>query len=148
MKKLELTDTQKRKKKLGICITPFCTKKANVKHQKNKCHTCITAVKKKNNPIKYTYDTWIGNSRRRKKVNTVTFEEFLVFVGDNDSMKKKGISAKRLSIDREKDCDDTCPKEWCQAHGYHAHNIRAITVRANSIKEHMRRKKNFEDVPF
>jgi hypothetical protein len=146
MSKLLLTDTQKRKKMQGLCITPFCLKKARGKGH-YKCHSCIQELKKINNPLKYVYDTWQMNCRRRKKVNTVTFEEFKIFVGETNYMRKRGRGSKKFNIARREECNDDCPREWCQAHGYHAHNIKSITL-AENLRERYYKEKKFAGVPF
>lgn len=144
---IKLTDTQKRKKAQGICITPFCTKKAaGGKAGAAKCHSCIREQKKQSNPLKFAYDQWRANCRRRKKVNTVTLEEFRSFVADTNYLRKTGRGAKKFTISRKSECVDGCPREWCQAHGYHFHNIESITLRENIYK--YRRPKKFADVPF
>lgn len=144
MSKLLLTDTQKRKKMQGLCITPFCMKK----HRPGRsfCHSCIEWRKQDSDPIKFKYEQWQHNCRKRKKVNTVTLEEFREFVKDTNYMRKCGRGAKKFTISRKKECDDNCPREWCQAHGYHYHNIESITLKENIYKYH--RQKKFAGVPF
>jgi hypothetical protein len=142
-----MTEHQKNKKLKGLCITPFCTKKH--REGRNCCHSCIENLKKKNNPLFYTYYTWQRNSKRRKKVNTVTFEEFKIFVGETDYMRKRGRGAKKFTIARKRECTPTCPREWCQAHGYHAYNIESVELAENVRKYHREnRKNNYDEVPF
>jgi hypothetical protein len=132
MSSVLLTEAQQKKKNKGLCITPYCTKR----HAKNRnvCYSCKIEKFKILHPLHHTYNTWILNCRRRKKVNTVTFEQFCAFAEKNDYMRKKGTGAKKFQIDREKECTPECPKEWCEIHGYHNHNIQAITLRENVQK--------------
>lgn len=135
---VKLTDSQKDKKKRGLCITPYCKKKHG--KQRNICYSCQRAQYMKKYPLEYTFQVWHGNTKRRKKVNTVTFLQFKNFVSETDYMNKRGTKCKSLQIDRDKDCGPDCPREWCYTHGYHAHNIKGITLRENMYKEHARRK--------
>lgn len=142
--RIRLTDSQKRKKLNGLCITPYCTKRHA--HYNNYCYSCIEEHKKAANPLYFTFYTWKKNSRRRKKINTVTFPEFKEFVGETDYMRKKGRGAKKFTIGRIRECKEGCPKEWCWEHGYHAWNIESVTLTENIYKHY--NKKNYEDVPF
>jgi hypothetical protein len=144
MIKLLLTDTQKKKKLNGLCVTPFCMKKH--RHGRSHCHSCIERQKQDSDPIKYVYETWQGNCKRRKKVNTVTLEEFKSFVEKYDYMRKRGRGAKKFTISRKKECEDGCPREWCQAHGYHYHNIESIMLKENLYKQ--RHNIKYAEVPF
>jgi hypothetical protein len=145
-----LTDTQKKKKASGICVTPFCTKKRGGRSLT--CYSCKKKKFQKDNPEKYCYQVWQNNCKGRKKVNTVSFPQFLIFLKDNpDYMNKKGTRVKSLQIDRDKECNSNCPKEWCYEHGYHAHTIQAITLRENRYKYDKSRGRNvsnYSDVPF
>jgi hypothetical protein len=143
MLKTILTDAQKRKKSKGRCVTAFCIKP----HKKNSnfCHSCIERKKQERNPLYFTYYQWLRNCKRRKKVNTVTFEQFKIFVGNTDYMRKRGRGAKKFNIARRIECNDDCPREWCQAHGYHDHNIKSITLLENLREQHH---KSFAEVPF
>jgi hypothetical protein len=143
---MELTDAQKRKKINGLCITPFCMKRKKHKHS-NICHSCHEKRKQAADPIRFTWEQWHYNSRRRKKINTVTLEEFRFFVKDTDYMRKKGRGAKKFTISRIKECGPDCPDEWCYVHGYHKNNIESITLAENQYK-YKRKEKNYEDVPF
>jgi hypothetical protein len=143
---VQLTEAQKKKLSNGLCVTKFCIKpKAKKGHY---CHSCVKRKYKAAHPLEYTYTTWLINCRRRKKINTVTFEQFKFFVGDTDYMRKKGTGAKKFTIDRKKECGPDCPKEWCYEHGYHFHTIQSITLSANSKKWHRSRKQDFSQVPF
>ncbi len=127
---IKLTEAEQAKKNKGMCIVPYCGKK-HVK-QMNICWAHKNKRFREKHPEKYCYMNWQGNCRRRKKVNTVTFPQFLVFLKENpDYMNKKGCKVKSLQIDRDRECNENCPKEWCHEHGYHAHTIKAVTLREN-----------------
>jgi len=98
-------------------------------------------------PLEYAFQVKKNNARLKKKVFTLTFDQFVFFVGDTDYMRKKGTSAKSLQMDRREDCTPECPRGWCDKHGYHNHNIQAITLRENVHKYH-RSKRDYSQVPF
>jgi hypothetical protein len=140
-----LTEAQKKKKFKGLCITAFCMKPHG--KRSNYCYSCAQKRYQAAHPLEFTYNTWIQNCKRRKKVNTVTLKQFKVFVTGNDYMKKKGTGAKMLQIDRLYECRPECPKEWCYEHGYHDYNIQAITLRENRYK-YDQHKRDYSQVPF
>lgn len=77
----------------------------------------------KKNPIKYVFYTLKGNAKRRKKAFSLTYDQFVSFISENDYMKLKGKTKYSLCIDRE--------RNW---EGYHIDNIKTITLSANSSK--------------
>lgn len=115
------SDLAIRRHKKGLCETPRCRNK----HAKNKwsCHACYTRAFRFRNPLKYVYNTLKDNAKRRGKDFSLTFEEFSSFVKDTNYMDGRGRTKFDLSIDRRDN-----------EHGYHAWNIRAITVSENSSK--------------
>ncbi len=117
----DYTQTQLRKIKLGKCLTPFCSKKAAKKCVH--CHACHRQKWAEKYPEKYVYANLRGNARRRKKDFSLTFEEFISFISENDYMKLRGRGRLCLSIDRK--------RNW---EGYHKDNIRTITVASNASK--------------
>jgi len=119
----DYTRTQLQKIKLGRCITPFCAKKAGKRTRY--CPACARRLWAEKYPEKYVFANLRGNARRRKKDFSLTLEEFLGFISENDYMKLRGRGRLCLSIDRK--------RNW---EGYHKDNIRAITVASNVSKRH------------
>lgn len=111
------------KKLPNLCVEPYC--RNNKAKKGNFCHKCIHRKRKKTNPLRYTYDGWICNCRRRGKKNTVTFEDFVYFCKESGYMEGKGIKKTSLQIDRINEADY-----------YHKDNIRAITLKENVLKYH------------
>jgi hypothetical protein len=58
------------------CKTPGCNNQA----KGNYCSTCYSRNWKKNNPIRYAYQTAKDNAKRRGKVFELSFEEYKEFV--------------------------------------------------------------------
>jgi hypothetical protein len=103
------------------CKTTGCSNKVNG----NYCITCRTRKYKEKYSLKYIYQTWKDNSRRRGKEHTVTYAEFVEFCKKTDYDLFKGKERFSLQIDRIRDWE-----------GYHVDNIRAITLIENVMKEH------------
>lgn len=81
------------------------------------------------NPIKDAFLNLKHHAKQRKKVFTLTFEEFSFFVSQNTYLDDKGITKHCLHIDRE---DET--------KGYEIGNIRTLTCSENTIRDNIRRK--------
>jgi hypothetical protein len=149
MPTITLTDSQKSKKKRGLCITPFCMKPIRIRNKKafgSKCLSCQLKVYIKNHPLEYTYGVKKRNAKRDKKYFALTFEEFKEFAEKNDYMRKRGTSAKSMHIDRKKECLPTCG-DFCKEHGYYKDNIQALTLLENVYK-YAKHKRDYTDVPF
>lgn len=140
-----MTEAQKIKKLKGLCITPYCANKSP--KGRSCCWGCVRKKYIAGHALEYTFGVWKRNCRRRKKVNTVSFQYFKMLVEKNDYMRKKGTSAKSLQIDREKECGPDCPKEWCWEHGYHENKLQVITLRENRYK-YDQSKRDYSAVPF
>ena len=73
------------------------------------------------NPEYYLYDTLRWHARCRRKVFTLTFEQFQAFCAKTGYAQRKGTEPESLTIDRIE-----------SARGYEADNIRVLTPAANS----------------
>jgi hypothetical protein len=117
------------------CITPDCTNEAP-KHRRF-CYKCTKRKYREKYPLKYWYDTLKMNAKRRRKEFTLTQEQFNEFCKRTGYDKYKGKTANSMSIDRIRDCD-----------GYHANNIRTITLSANTKRQYDPSVAPEENCPF
>jgi len=99
--------------------------------QRRYCYSCRQARYKRNNPLKYCYNTLKINAKRRYKGFGITFTEFEQFCKDTGYMQGKGNTKDKLSIDR---IDNL--------RGYDFTNMQVLTVSLNS------KKGIYDDVPF
>ena len=77
------------------------------------------------------------NARRRGKPFSLTLEQFGEFCKRTGYNERKGKTANSMSIDRIRDCD-----------GYHANNIRTITLSANTKRQYDPSVAPEENCPF
>lgn len=138
---MELTDSQKRKKEKGVCITPYCMKPSQKKSTKKgrglKCFSCAQNVKRLNNPLRYSYHVLKNNAKRRGKKFTLTFERFTELAKEIDYMNKKGTRAKSMTIDRKR-----------EEEGYTDENVQGLTLKENIYKYKKHKQEQYTDVPF
>lgn len=80
-----------------MCATKNCRKIAK---KGNYCASCSIVRFSAKHPEKYAYFVLRNNAKRRGKVFTISFDEFLTFITKTKYMKKKGIEAQSLHIDR------------------------------------------------
>lgn len=124
MYRTEFTPTQARKKRAGLCIEPFCMKKAAKK--RHRCHACARADWARRNPEKYLFCNLRGNARRRGKEFGLTIEEFKDFlIQENYLRRKRGRTKTSVSVDRKQN-----------ERGYFRDNLQALTISGNSEKMH------------
>lgn len=105
----------------GLCRVKNCRNKRP--KQKTLCYKHRHERRKETDPIGYWYEVHKNNAKRRGKEYTLTKDQFASFVKSTDYIKLKGKGKHNLCIDRRDN-----------EHGYHVWNIRAITLRDNSIK--------------
>jgi hypothetical protein len=79
------------------CSTPYC--RGTARTGRRRCNTCQTRICRKNNPVRYAYDTLKANARRRGKPFTITFEQFWEFCYEYPYMAGKGRSGVSFGID-------------------------------------------------
>ena len=103
------------------CATEGCRNKAL--KWRTLCCTCKNKRWKKNNYLRYCYDYLMANARRRNKIFTLTFDDFVQFCIETNYDKLKGKTSLSMSIDCK-----------IQRLGYTKTNIRAITLSENSSK--------------
>jgi hypothetical protein len=87
------------------------------------CYACTKRKYREKYPIKYAYDTIKANAKRRGKSFLLTYKEFEKFCKDSGYHKLKGITPDALSVDRVDNLK-----------GYSVDNIKAITLKDNTIK--------------
>lgn len=89
-----------RKAKKGICAIPRCGNNRPKfdcvcpKHRKR--------IDKVTDPVRYTYNYFKSNAKRRKKDFTITLEYFRQFCKESGYMEGKGRTPDALTIDRVK----------------------------------------------
>jgi len=89
----------------------------------NLCSTPRVRKWRESNPLRYAYQTTKDNAKRRGKVFDLTFEEFKEFAIKVDYIKKKGVHASSIHIDRIK-----------ENKGYTIDNIQPLTNSQNVRK--------------
>lgn len=114
-----LTDQEQRKRDRGLCVCLNCSNRTEARY----CSRCATRVWRARYPLKAMYKALRNNAKRRKKIFTLTWIEFLFFVNQNRHADNRGKTPVSLSID----CDD--PRL-----GYTFTNIRSVTLSYNSAK--------------
>lgn len=91
-----------------------------------KCRPCRYKLEKEKNPVKFAYDTWRRNAKRRGKFFDVTLEEFKEFCIEYEYMNKRGTSATGLHIDRAN-----------ETKGYTKGNLRALE-NTDNVKKYIK----------
>lgn len=108
-------------KKSKSCNTPNCKNK----HTKRSrfCNTCNNRRFRQKHPMRSSFNTLKSNAKRRKKIFTITFEDFKEFCYKTEYMAGKG---------RTKDCYsvDCIINEL----GYAKGNLQRLSVSDNSKK--------------
>tara|TARA_R110000851_G_scaffold147756_2_gene287762 strand:- start:1060 stop:1503 length:444 start_codon:yes stop_codon:yes gene_type:complete len=122
----ELTKSQERKKKSGLCIKKFCRGKA-CDRKGFKCHKCYRNDFKERDPASVAYSALKQNVKARNKPFNLTLDEFREFCRANDYLSKSGRMPDNLQVDRIR-IDD--PR------GYHKDNIQALSQKLNGRKYH------------
>ena len=105
---------------ISKCKTKRCLNRAT---QAGLCAKCHIARWRSENPEKAAYFNLKENAKRRGKEFSLTFGEFSAFAISTGYMKKKGIWAKSLHIDR---IDET--------RGYTIDNLQVLTNSQNVRK--------------
>ena len=112
-----------------LCWVFGCAKKRDRTHRL--CTTHAKQLTRASNPVKDAYDNLKANARRRRKVFTLTLEQFAEWATTTGYMDKKGRQRHRYHIDR------IDPSK-----GYTIDNIQPLTCSENTIKG------NAERCPF
>lgn len=121
MCKTTLNITQENKKKKGLCITLYCRKTRP--RGSNYCYCCIWRRLKERDYVRYVFYYTRSNAKRRGKEFSLTINQFREFCKSTGYIEGKGRFKNNLSIDR---IDNS--------QGYHADNIRVLTISENSSK--------------
>lgn len=105
----------------GRCHVRYCRKPSRGK--RSLCNKHTSQKTRAGNPAKAAYQTLKTNAKRRKKVFTLTFEQFLQFIADTAYLDHKGRERHCYHIDR------IDPRG-----GYTFDNIRTLTCTENTAK--------------
>lgn len=106
------------------CATKFCRGIVDKKKEHSPfCSRCRRKIWKEKNPLRYYFGNLRRRAKQRGKSFTLTFEQYREFAIKTDYARMRGKTSLSLSIDRKHN-----------GHGYHAWNIRAITLQQNSRK--------------
>jgi hypothetical protein len=102
------------------CKTKYCRAQAK---RGGLCYKCEHERTKERNPYRYFYGIQKRNAKRRKKIFTISFEEWFEFAVEYDYIQKKGRTANSLSVD-------------CKINelGYVSGNLQPMTVANNARK--------------
>ena len=109
----------------NICSIQNCKHKARGKY----CYMHEKRLYRAKYPMKAAYQNLRSNAKRRKKIFTLTLEQFEAFCIKTLYLFGKGKTRESFSID--------CIIE---SKGYTADNIRVLTLAANTTKENVRRR--------
>jgi hypothetical protein len=96
-----------------------------VKQRGRYCNTCRSRRCRKRNPYRYAYQTTKDNAKRRKILFDLTYKYFKKWCVENKYIEYKGRGGDDMSIDRDN-----------PLLGYVEGNLKMITKRDNSIKQH------------
>jgi hypothetical protein len=117
------------------CVTEDCINEA--RPGRKLCNTCRTQKYRAKYPLKYIYTALKTNAKRRRKLFTLTFDEFECFCRRTGYHELKGQTPTSMTIDRIKN-----------ELGYTADNIQAITLHDNVLKEFDNSVKPVDTCPF
>lgn len=120
---------EKRKKKKGICLTPFC--RTTTPEGRNYCYKCRQRKYVENNPLRACYNNLKQNCKKRAERKGIafddffklTFEEFSQFAIETEYIINRGRKKLMYHIDRI-----DCRK------GYEVGNIRSLEASKNCRK--------------
>ena len=105
----------------NLCATPYCTNKKR-KYRKI-CGSCEKRKWRKKYPVQAAFEALRNNAKRRKKIFTLTFEQFKEFCVSYNYIAGKGKKKESFTID----CIDP-------SKGYTFENIQVLTNSANAKK--------------
>ena len=111
----------------GLCAVKGCRNRISAK-KKDLCSRHHMRLWRSRNPVRAAYTTLKHHALARRKVFTLTFEEFQQIAELNRYIDGKGCTRLALHMDRMDD-----------RKGYEAGNIRVITCGENVAKENRRR---------
>ncbi len=107
-----------------ICKTKFCKRKRR-KHS-SFCYTCNSRKYRLKNPLRYSYQAFKDNAKRRGKEFLVTYDEYVEFGQKHGLFRPDGTRYTTKTIDRI-DCDK----------GYHIANMQVLSLIENSKKRYV-----------
>ena len=105
------------------CVVKGCRQAVGPRCHRNKCAKHHYHQWRDNHSLKCAFHHLRKRAKERGKDFSLTFEQYRDFAIKTDYARLKGKTSLSLSIDRINN-----------DHGYHAWNIRAITLRENSRK--------------
>jgi hypothetical protein len=119
--KRHATKTQSKK-----CATKHCRKHVGKKQRQSLCPKCAARRFRERNPFKYFYGKLKFRAKERKKIFTLTLEEFIHFYKKHNLLDERGKFKGCMSIDRR-----------CPMRGYEAWNIQPLELGENARKQHV-----------
>jgi len=138
MGKVVLTPVQQKKKSRGICIEPYCSKRAGKRDRV--CYMHAKRRQRENNPVKAKFFAFRDNAKRRGKKFELTWEWFVEFNEKTNYVKLTGREKYSITMDRIRNHE-----------GYVPGNIGVLTLSDNSSKANKAEYAKYykpEDVPF
>lgn len=135
-KSLEFQISEAKRKAKKECCALRC-KNHPIEKKKGLCHKHYARYLKIKDPVYDRYNHFKNNALKRKKVFTITLEQFREFCQRTGYIIKKGMRGKNCTIDRIKN-----------NLGYHIDNIQIKSNLANIKKYHTFDKFDKDYTPF
>lgn len=129
-----------RKKEKGIHCCAYGCSNSPVAKKGGLCHKHYARKIRLENPMYARYNQFCSNARKRRIVNTVTWEQFQEFCHRTGYIIQKGKRGQNATLDRIKN-----------QFGYHHWNLQLLTGLQNVKKWHNEDEpceERFADVPF
>lgn len=116
----KLPPLQRDRVKRGKCKYG-CGKK--IPKRRHECWSCQKRKFAKKYPVRYAFEVWRANCKRRGKSFNVTFDQFSAFNNDTGYTENSGRFAEDMSVDRMRNNE-----------GYHIDNMQSLTISQNASK--------------
>ena len=107
--------SESKKKEGRFCCAYACTNEP-VKKLAGLCHKHYRRKRREIDPVYCRYNNFKSNATKRKKIFTITLEQFRKFCKENNYIVEKGRRGQNATIDRIKN-----------NYGYHIWNIQILT---------------------
>lgn len=127
--------SENKKERGRYCCAYACYNKPVAK-KGGLCHKHYRRKRREIDPVAVRFNNFKGNAKKRRKVFTITLEEFRGFCKRTGYIIESGKRGQNATIDRR-----------CNAHGYHIWNIQILSLTDNCKKGSGFRGDDF-DCPF